>query len=36
MIIKNKNENDNKNDNDNVNKFSSINIEVIKTVLFFI
>ena len=37
MIIKNENENDNENDNDNdnVNNFSSINIEVIKTVLFF-
>ena len=33
MIIKHENENEN--DNDNVNNFSSINIEVIKTVLFF-
>ena len=31
MIIKNENENGNENDNDN---FSSINIEVIKTVFF--
>ena len=34
MIIKHENENDN--DNDNVNNFSSVNIEVIKTVFFFI
>ena len=32
MIIKHENENDN--DNDNFNNFSSINIEVIKTVFF--
>ena len=32
MIIKHENENDN--DNDNVNNFSSVNIEVIKTVFF--
>ena len=32
MIIKHENENEN--DNDNVNNFSSINIEVIKTVFF--
>ena len=34
MIIKHENENEN--DNDNVNNFSSINIEVIKTVFFYL
>ena len=34
MIIKHENENGN--DNGNVNNFSSINIEVIKTVFFYL
>ena len=34
MIIKHENENEN--DNGNVNNFSSINIEVIKTVFFYL